>query len=115
MGRGRVTFRDGCWITQAMGYSLRILEWAWVKLLMTVMVWLVSLMWYSFGFCSSVLGRCQVIFGAGFPVAEQLIPTTSSETSALSGLGISLASTLGSEMAVKHKAEKSVTFCLHLS
>lgn len=56
-----------------------------------------------------------MIFGAGFPVAEQLIPTTTSETSSLSGLGISLASTLGSEMAVKHKVEKSVTFCLHLS
>lgn len=58
-----------------------------------------------------MLGRCQVIFGAGFPVAEQLIPTIFSESLALSGLGISLVSTLGSEMAVKNKETKSVGFC----
>lgn len=98
-----------------MGCSWRILGLAWVKLLMTVTVSLPSLMWYSLGFCCRMLGRCQVIFGAGFPVAEQLIPTTFSESSALSGLGMSLASTLGSEMAVKHKVTKSVAFCSHLS
>lgn len=62
-----------------------------------------------------MLGRCQVIFGAGFPVAEQLIPTIFSESLALSGLGISLVSTLGSEMAVNNKETKSVGFCLCLS
>lgn len=44
-----------------------------------------------------------MIFGGGFPVAEQLIPTTFSEFSALSGLGISLASTWGFEMTVNTK------------
>lgn len=56
-----------------------------------------------------------MIFGAGFPVAEQLTLTSFSEFSALSELGIRLASTLGSDMAVEHKVTKSVTFCLHLS
>lgn len=114
VGRTRVTFREGCWITQVIGYSWRILEWAWVKLLMTVTVWLLNFMWYSLGFCCRMLGRCQVIFGAGFPVAEQLIPTIFSEPSALSGLGISLVSTLGSEMAVNNKVTKSISFCPHL-
>lgn len=86
-----------------------------MKLLMTVTVWFPSLTWYSLGFCSRMLGRRQEIFGAGFPVAEQLIPTTFLESSAMSGLGINLASTLGSEMAIKHKAARSVNFCLHLS
>lgn len=115
VGRTRVTFREGCWIMQVMGYSRRILEWVWVKLLMTVTVWLLNFMWYSLGFCCRMLGRYQVIFGAGFPVAEQLIPTIFSESSALSGLDISLVSTLGSEMAVKNKVTKSLSFCLCLS